>query len=656
MTDLNTLLVRANVRRALVVDDVCDAIPLATDLALDGDEWTHFFEDLNDDDRTLLREIYADFDKHRADDLPTVDEFVGSLWSSRERLRPELIEPLFSRYVTDATTDRAYIESLVAALVGFGLTCETAGREFQDKGANADLIIIDLYLGAAQDDAAIRTSINGLIKVIETRAVRPPLVILMSRSNLLSEKRKEFRDRTGLFESAFRIIRKSELSDQGKLSRTLTRLASHYADSLKLAAFLTAWQVGLREASKRTASLIKTLDLADHAQIRHLLLSAEGEPTGSYLVDVFDRVLQYEIEREADIIAAAIALNALTSETYPPPYVAGSRNLQDIVYRSLFQNRERLRLSGAEGSRVAFGDLLGRKLLPPDVKPEPAQRALLSDIGENNVLAVLTPACDLQRTGAKRVLLLVGELMPLGPADWSYKDDPIRTPVVELGGDQRYWIRWDIRHIETLSHADLETLLGEAGAFSVVSRLREAHALELQQKLLSNLGRVGLIAPMPATFRMKVEAYLPNIEKKLARVDVPVLQATEAVCYVGRVGRLEQHRLVLCEEACDAVCVALEDLDLQGIHPNAREPIEYLKGSGELLQALERGVELPGTRAQNFKDIASPTGAVKADGRSRVLGLITRNRSVDNSALSAADVNKAGIVLAVWDDLPAAGE
>lgn len=653
MTDLNALLVRANVRSVLVVDDVCDLIPLATDLALDSDEWTHFFEDLNDGDRTLLREIYADFDKHRADDLRTVNEFVSALWVNRERLRKELIEPLLSRYITDAATDRAYIDSLIATLGGFGLTCETAGREFKDKAAGADLIIIDLFLGSTQDEAAITTSINGLIKVIELRTVRPPLVILMSRSNLLVEKRREFRDRTGLFESAFRIIRKAELSEVGKLSRTLTRLASHYEDSLKLAAFLTAWQVGLREASKRTASLIKTLDLADHAQIRHLLLSAEGEPTGSYLVDVFDRVLQHEIEREADIIAAAIALNALTSEIYPPPYVAGSRNLQDIVYRSLFQNRERLRLAGAEGSRVAFGDLIRRKELPVGAQPQPAQHTLFRDITETNVLAVLTPACDLQRLGAKRVLLLVGELKPLRPVDWSYKDDPIRTPVVDFGDEQRYWIRWDMRHIETVSHADLDLLLGEAGNFSVVSRLREAHALELQQKLLSNLGRVGLIAPMPATFRMRVEAYLPNAERKLVKVEVPALQTTEAVCYVGRVGDQERHRLVLCEEACDAVCVALEGVDLQGIHANAHEPIEYLKGSGELLQALERGVELPGFTAQNFKEIGSPTGAVKADGRPRILGLIWRNRTVDNTALANADMNKAGIVLAVWDDQPA---
>src|SRR6185369_17579769 len=121
---------------------------------------------------------------------------------------------------------------------------------------------------------------------------------------------------------------------------------------LKLASFLSAWNYGLNKACERTSMLIRRLDLADYAQIRQLLLSAEGAPTGSYLVDVFDLVLQHEIESETPIINAAIALNSLTSETYPPPYVGGSRDLQNLVYRSLLQGRERLRLVGAEASLV----------------------------------------------------------------------------------------------------------------------------------------------------------------------------------------------------------------------------------------------------------------------------------------------------------------
>ena len=76
-----------------------------------------------------------------------------------------------------------------------------------------------------------------------------------------------------------------------------------------------AWETGLTGARDRTTALIRKLRLADLAQIYELLLSAEGEPTGSYLVDIFDKVLQHEIEREAPIIDAAVALNSLTGRT-----------------------------------------------------------------------------------------------------------------------------------------------------------------------------------------------------------------------------------------------------------------------------------------------------------------------------------------------------
>ncbi len=384
----------------------------------------------------------------------------------------------------------------------------------------------------------------------------------------------------------------------------------------------------------------------DLAQIRQLLLSAEGEPTGSYLVDVFDRVLQHEIERERSIIDAAIELNSLTSETYPPPYVAGSRDLQNLVNRSLFQNPERLRLMGAENSRVAFGDIIRRKRgrIGED-------NATLRGVGDSEIVAVLTPACDLQRQGAKRILLLVGTLSPLTPSDWRYGDDPIRTAVIEMPEKQTFWIRWNLKHIETLAHDELANALAEEGELEIVARLRESHALELQQKLLSNLGRIGLVAPMPATFAMRVAAYVPDLERKLVRLEIPALQASDGVCYVGRAGQNDM-RLVLSEDACEAICEQIGVVDLARVHENAHEAVNYLRASGELLQALEHGISLPSPKQQGFKEIKSPSGASRGEGANakvRAIGLIGRNMDIDVEILSNRDAALAGIVLATWD-------
>jgi hypothetical protein len=642
MSELTSLLYAADVRRAVIIDDAYEETPIANDLSLDEENWGQFFEDLSENDIKLLRELFPSYDTLRADELRSNNGFVAVLWNNRERLRDEIVGPLFERYIRDKDQDLAYLETLTKCLTQYGIECSTAGRAFERIAAGADLIIIDLYLGSTQNDAAMEFSVNGLKEVMRNRMANPPLVVLMSRSARLKEKRKEFRDSSGLFESAFRIIRKTELAEEGKLTRILMRLAEHYQDSLKLAAFLHAWQTGLSSACARTANLIRTLDLADHAQIRQLLLTEEGEPPGSYLVDVFDLVLQHEIEREASIIDAAIDLNGLNSDAYPPPYVAGSPDLQALVYRSLFHNDGRLRLVKPNGSPVVFGDILCRKLAPA----APAANVPFSDIGPGDVFVVMTPSCDLQHLLAKRVLLLKGSLVPLTPANWSYKETPIRTAVFETSSRERFQIKWDLKHIETISYAELKSILEAPNGFYVVARLRQAAALELQQKLLSNLGRVGLIAPMPATFPVNIEAYLPDASRKLFKIDVPALTDNQGVCFIGRKNDDEARTLVLCEDACEALCDAIQSIDLDTIHPNTRETILGLRASGELL-ILQKGVDFSGATVKKFQEIISVSAATV---EKRAIGLIRRSGEWIDQPLNGSYLKKAGIILVVSDE------
>jgi ABC-type transporter Mla MlaB component len=652
MTKLKTILEQASVQRVLIVDDAYDNIPLASDLlALDTDGWTSFFEDVTDEDEAVLRDIFNDYDNYRADELPMSDVFVAALWNNKTRFRDQLTEPVFGRYLIDSAADMRHLDTLEEQLTGFGLLCTTVGRQFHEQVATSDIIFIDLFLGSAQNDEAVNTSINELHSAINKRLARPPMVILMSRSSRLKAKKQEFRDRSGLFESAFRIIQKSEVGENGQLQRILYRLAKHYNDSLKLAEFLHAWQVGLQKASQRTANLIRALDLSDHAQIQQLLLSAEGEPTGSYLVDVFDRVLQHEIECEAAIIDAAMKLNELNTDIYPPPYIAGSRDLQALMYCSLFQNRQRLRLRGAEGSRVAFGDLIRRKEQKAQNETVAQDLKVLSGIDSSHVMAVLTPACDLQRQGAKRIFLLVGSLQQLTAKDWIYKEDPFRTPVIEIDSDNRFWIKWDLKHIETISHEELEQALDYPTGFEIIARLRESHALEIQQRLLSNLGRVGQIAQIPATFAMRVEAYVCGLDKKPSPLNIPILLEADGVCYVGRNGSKDM-RLILPEDACDGICQELLALNLGAVHADAHKAIEYLRQTDELMAALTKGITLPGFDANNLKDIPSPSGESEGNGGNQkilTIGWVGRKQCVEGLTLTNSHIQKAGIILSVQD-------
>lgn len=655
MTELATILATAKITKALIVDDAIDEIPRAVDLSIDSEQWTHFFDDLSGPDKTALKAAFPNYEDVDGEDLQKSDAFVASLWANKDKIAPKLSQTLFERYQADMQADMAHLDTLKRILEGAGLTCKRVGREFVADVADVDIIFMDLYLSSAQRPEDIKVSIDGLAEAIELRKTKPPLVILMSRSHRLEEKRAEFREQTKLFESTFRILAKADIQIDGVVQRTVGRLATHYQKSLKLSEFVCAWADGLDAAKDRTTGLIRKLGLSDLAQIKQLLLSAEGEPMGSYLVDVFDTVLQHEIEANTNIINTALALNELDTSKIPAPLVPGANDLLELVEHSLFHHKARLNLPGAIDSCVSFGDVLRRKQLAPTEPPlvalpetlapaETPKSVLLPDITEKMVMAVLSPACDLQRGQLKRVLLLVGELLPLKIEQWRAKVDGTRTPVFDLGDGIRRWIKWDVKHVHMLSHAELNNILHTAPPiFEKVARLRDLHALELQQKLLTSMGRVGLAAPMPATHMVHIAAFTANCDKTLHKVEISSL-ADGAVCFIGRTedGENHQEKLVLTERACEDICRAIDLVDPEMVHDKSKDILRSIQKSNVLLQTLEHGIPITNANNNNFIEFKSSDGVVQ--------GLIARNRKqIETLTLTSKELLSSGLVLIARD-------
>jgi hypothetical protein len=640
---LKDLLMEKGIGRALVVDDVCDSIPTAIDIDPTNDAWPTFNDDMTEEQRLRIIGEYPPAGEKRFDELISDDHYVAVIWKLRNELGT-ICEPIFTTYIGDQNSDQRYIDRAVEKLQALGLTCETSGRDFMKAAQNADLILIDLFFNKTQDDTALEESKTKLKQAIAERLDNPPLVILMSRSHRLEVKRDEFRDHVGLLDSAFRIIKKTDLEDTDRLERQIERLAENAMDSRKLATFFCALEKGMEKATKRTLALLRKLRLSDVGQIQQLLLSVEGEPTGSYLVDVFDRVLQHEIEQESDIINAALELNGFSSASHPPPYVAGSPELQELVERLLTQNAERLRLPGALDASVTFGDILK---MTDNADADRHKSALLDDMDPDKVMLILTPACDLQRGGAPRILLLMGTLKSLGVHAWSYEGDA-RTPVIRIG-NELLWIKWDLKHIDTISHEQLDHVF-ESGDLAVVARLREAHALELQQRVLSGLGRVGMVATLPATFTVNVEVYYPDANGMPMRLDVPAL-ADGAVCFVGRDADANPVlRLIMTDHSSDGIVDALACLKEDQVSEKAQKAFAHVRTTPDLRRMMTSGISLKGAKNNGWFHIPSETGA---DNGVPKMGLLAWNYSVPAEVLAKGDLNKAGIILLVKDQIQA---
>ena len=631
--ELLELLDAHSIRTALIVDDAYDLVPKAGDIAEPTKVWATFSDDLSPEQKKRIDEADPATAGLEFNVRIEKDDYVAAVWNLREELG-DVSDALFKDYIRDQKRDAEYLEKLKVRLEALGLAVVTAGRNFKQQALTADIIIIDLYLGQKQDETDFAFSKDSLQSALKERAQaqadRPPLVILMSRSPLVSDKRDEFRDKVGLMDSAFRILSKQDLEAGVALELQLERLANSFADTRLLAGFFKALEGGLNEAVNRTLSLLRKLKLSDINQIKELLLDVEGQPTGSYLVDVFDLVLQHEIESDEDIIEAAKALDGFSASSHSP-YVSVSPDLQELVARLRSQNEKRLKLRGSAGPVVMFGDLLR---LPPEDRA--ARKKLLPDLTPDQILLVLTPACDLQHGKAPRIILLVGKVCELAAKSWTY--DSARTPAIHLDGGLR-WIKWELKHVATERHEKIKELL-ESSDLILAGRLRESHALALQQMVLAGIGRIGQVTQLPATFPAELEAYYAGVDGNLQLLEVREFQ-DGAVYWVGRddKGNKLTH-LTTTEMAVDGLVKALNNIHEDQISTSAREAFKRLKETSYLEQKFAAGLELKDTD----KDEPKLLPLTEDDARLKV-GLIYNNLPANGQTPKV--LRQAGIVLRI---------
>lgn len=578
------LLKQAGIEHAIIVDDAYDTVPKADDLG--EDEWDIFLADVAAHDETL-RSIYPESADSADSQLRKDDTFTSLIWKNRKKFPPEIVDPLFNNYELETASDKINLKRLTDKLKEMGLTVKTAGRNFETKAQNVDLIVIDLFFGIPQKNEHKEKSVRELSKVISNRAESPPAIILMSNNPHLHKSSDWFRDNAKIFEASFKTLKKSEFKSDHILPKLLRDIARNRKDALKLAKFVSAWRSSLHNAFEQTENDIRRLDLHDWAQINDLLLKAEEVGTGSYILDVFDRVLQYEIERDKQVIKAALALDTLNRDQYPAMATATSRDTLSILVKSLYQHPERQRLNPPNGYPVAFGDIVG-------LKKGLTEGTSIFKGRENTVFMVISPACDLVRKkSASHALLIAGNYETLNEAVTGNSSPHPQTVVLELKNKQKVKVKWDPADITSLTRLKLNNLLGTKGSGEVIARLREGPATSVQQEILSKLGRIGTVAPLPSTFAAEVQLYFVNTEGVFERIAVKNNDPIMAVCYVGRDGNgKKKTRIALDPHSYFDTLEALINLDLSDIHQGSSTRLKKIAEPRYFDQLFARGIEV----------------------------------------------------------------
>lgn len=579
LDEIREILTREGISSAAIIDDVYDEIPTSHDI--DGESWNFFLDDQSEREIAIIREGYGLTDpESRWEELRNDDNFIKFLWELRDE--SEVFQALFNSYIGRREAGRKQLEPLRILLFNdLGLQGNTYGSNQRSEAASAQLLFMDLFLGAQQDDAARNKAMERVKEIVDPRRESPPMIVLMSSSTRLHEMRDDFRDEAGLIGCQFRTVQKSFLTDIAELYELLYRLTKSYQDSLKLSGLLELWHRALDDATTRFLKTVRRLDLRDYADLQMLILNAEGEVIGAYLLEVFGKYFQFELEEDARLSSAALKLNEISWDHYPAPHFLPAEVSENLTDGMLFRSSKIL----AKTEPLQFGDVLFSTRVDALGEGE-APTANFAN-GERIALAVLTAACDLQHGNASRFLFIAGVAKP-SELLFHKKPKALLTPMLIHDG-RRYVIEWDLGTPIAWTPREAARQL-ESGNFERVRRFRSLFSLQLQQLFTSSLSRVGTPVMLPVQHLAGAKVSYKDQAGVLHQLTVVRPADRQAVLMVGRGEKSHFDVLMLSPELVKELRIEMQKVDTNSLAERERAMWETAVRDRQLFSKMEEGI------------------------------------------------------------------
>jgi hypothetical protein len=623
LDELRAVLNREGITTAAIIDDVYDDVPTPHDV--DEESWNFFGEDYTDEDVAIIREGYGISDpEDRWSELRSDRSFIKFLWERKED--SERFQALFRSFTQRQQNGKVQLEPLRVLLFDeLELEGGTYGTDSPDA-VDAQLLFLDLFLGAKQDEAARNRALERVKAIVAPRRESPPLLVLMSSSTRLHGLRDEFRDEAELMGCQFRTLQKASLDDLPEVYELLYRLTGSYRNSLLLSTFLELWHQALRDATTRFLKTVRRLDLRDYADLQTLVLNADDELIGAYLLEIFGKYFQFELEEDARLSAAALRLNSVEWNSYPVPHFLPASVSANIADGVLFRSSKLL----AKGE-LQFGDVLFSTRV--DALGEGIEPSANFANGERIALVCLTAACDLQHGYAKRFFFIAGVARP-SELLLHKRPTALLTPIL-IHEDKTYVIEWDVGAPVAWSLNDIEKHLNlETPSFEIVRRFRSLFSLQLQQVFASSLTRVGTPVMPPMQHVTAVTISYRDMDGLLHVLVSATAAERRAVVLVGRDEQKLVDRLALDSELISELRVRMQGVDTNTLAAGKRQQWTNAVASREIFIQLEQGLvySRDGWK-RSFKgtdyDILLIVGPYVEEGRSP----ISAQRTVQDQAL-----------------------
>lgn len=579
---VRSLLEAQAVTRVVIVDDAFDEGPWPGDI--DQGLWNTFFDDWSEADEAVVAAAYG---QALLPDVPPLElardpRFLSALWSVRAQIAGAT--PLLEDFERTQAAKRAELQPLRELLEqDLSLQCTTVGRQPAAEVGQAQILFLDLFLGYVEATEAVEAAIARLKSVVDARRDDPPIVVLLSRSPQLAALGVDVRDKGELLGCQFRMVRKGDLTDRPAMAEQLYDLVKSRPDALRLNGFINAWDTALLESRKKFLRSIRTLDLADYGNTRTLILDAEEEPIGDYVLDLYDLHLHSILEGDAALVRAAKALNLIKWDAYTPAQFMPTPGLVAMMDGAAFQNQTRTDTE-AEVDTNPKAVRLGDVYLAPAKALKKGAKAPVGPVARE-VFVVLSQACDLQHAAGDQLLLLRGDAWPYGSKEVSAKAP--KTPVMDIDGTL-FQVEWDVLGPHTWPLKDLPRRITKG--FRRVRRFRTDHALQIQQAFIGKLGRVGTLAPPPGRHPVGLRISLrtkAGLAHSLVQCDAT---HGDAVCLVGRTSKNNPIEWLMLSPAMQqSLREALQNVDVAEL-PSGAPKLADVRTDPQFYRLLKRGL------------------------------------------------------------------
>lgn len=519
INELREILNKNDVKRIAIVDDAYDPLDLSALEAAGKRQVRNAIVDMverRDDDAAVDGDAdalaalegasggeAAEVAKKLDDDATLTTLWNAFIGSDPDTPFADLLRPMFGAEGVDRAAKlrplrrlKAIIEDKTdAAISEFG--SDTAGADVADF----DMVFLDYYLSGAvpavvgvgvkkkdKDDARDK-SVRFLKGLIE-KADRIPLVMLISSAATAADLPK-FRQDTAMLASKLSFLPKEfAIKDPTRAQHVIMALAKFRGESDALWKLVETWQGVVAEAATEVLLSLRELDVMDFSYIQEFRLAEEKTPLAQYLIwllggKLTDQVEQLMHNRKAEDLVRTVTLpQAVPGRVGPTAAITGlysaATTSRLMVTNDTFKPK-------TWSGYIYIDTASYNKIFGKDLKVRRRAKNL------PQVLAVLTPACDLVPGRAKddklkTVTLIGGSLIPLDEAA-----NPSNHLI--MLNDKPFLIEWNTKWPVTMT---VEAMATEnlGGRYQWVGRLREMYHADLQQKLMADVGRVGLpVAP-----------------------------------------------------------------------------------------------------------------------------------------------------------------